>query len=141
MSDNAATVRHALECLNSGDLDGFMAMHSPECRFSGYPADVKPNVEGVRGYYAALLAGIASLEIDPIDLFAAGERVVVRYNITGDHMGELFGRAKTGHSIAFEGLTIFYFQDGKVVFRVDRADDNALLTQIGIIPTPSSTSG
>lgn len=141
MTDNVATVRQALESLNNGDLDGYMSMYSPDCQFSGYPEDVKPDVEGVRGFYAAMLVGIPNLDIDPIDIFAAGERVVVRYLATGDHMGDLMGRPRTGHSIAFEGVTILYFQEGKVSYRVNRGDDIALLTQIGVIATPSSTSG
>jgi hypothetical protein len=49
------------------------------------------------------------------------------------------GRRASGHSIAFEGLMILYFQEGKVQHCVVRADDIALLTQLGIIETPSST--
>jgi predicted ester cyclase len=141
MTDIAGIVRQGLDCINAGDLDGYMSMYSPECQFVGYPEDVKPTFEGVKGFYGQLLSGIAALNVDPIDLFAAGQRVVVRYNITGDHMGELFGRPSTGHSIAVEGLTILYFQDDKVVFRINRTDEIALLTQIGVIATPSSTSG
>ncbi len=141
MSDNVAAVERAIECLNKGDLDGYMSLYSDDAQFVGYPEDVAPNVKGVRAFYAALREGIPELEIEAIDIFAAGARVVVRYNVTGDHDGPLMGQQRTGHAIAFEGLTILYFSDGKVVHRVNRADDIALLTQIGIIPTPSSTSG
>jgi len=141
MTDNAAIVRQALEALNSGDLEGYMSMYLPECQFVGYPADVQPTYEGVKAFYAELLSGVGGLHIEPIDLFAAGQRVVVRYVMTGDHNGELLGQPRTGHAIAVEGLTILYFQDDKVGFRVNQADTMALLTQIGIIATPSSTSG
>ena len=141
MTDIAGIVRQALDSINSGDLDGYMSMYAPDCQFIGYPSDVKPTFEGARGFYAALMSGIPNLTVEPIDLFAAGQRVVVRYNITGDHMGELFGSAATGHSIAVEGLTILYFQDDKVAYRINRTDEIALLTQVGIIATPSSTSG
>jgi predicted ester cyclase len=141
MSDNVAAVEQALECLNKGDLDGYMSLYSDDAQFVGYPPEVPPNVKGVRAFYTELLAGIPDLEIEAIDIFAAGARVVVRYNVTGNHDGELMGQPRTGHAIAFEGLTILYFSEGKVVHRVNRADDMALLTQIGIIPTPSSTSG
>lgn len=141
MTDTVAIVRQALECINSGDLEGYMSMYSPDCQFVGYPAEVKPTYEGVKGFYGELLTGIGGLHIEAIDLFAAGQRVVVRYVLTGDHNGELLGQARTGHAIAVEGLTILYFQDEKVGFRVNQADNLALLTQIGIIATPSSTSG
>ncbi len=141
MSENVAAVEAALECLNKGDLDGYMALYSADAQFVGYPADVPANVAGVKAFYAGLLAGIPDLDVEAIDIFAAGARVVVRFAITGHHEGELLGAARTGHAISFEGLTILYFQDGKVAHRVTRSDENALLVQIGIIPTPSSTSG
>lgn len=141
MTDNVATVANAIACLNKGDLDGYMSMYSPDAGFVGYPPDFPPTFDGIRAFYAALLVGIPQLTIETIDLFAAGQRVVARYNVTGDHEGELMGAARTNHAVAFEGLTILYFDEGKVVHRVNRADDIALLTQIGIIPTPSSTSG
>ena len=139
MGENAATVEQALDALNSGDLDGYMSMYSREAQFVGYPDDVPPNFGGIREFYAALLEGIAELNVEPIDLFEAGQRVVVRYNVTGSHQAELMGSPRTGHAVAFEGLTILYFQDGKVVHRVNRADEMAFLTQIGIIPVPSET--
>ncbi|HUR74724.1 MAG TPA: ester cyclase [Sporichthya sp.] len=141
MSENVAAVEQALECLNKGDLDGYMALYSDDAQFVGYPADVQPNVAGVRAFYAELLSGIPDLDVEAIDIFAAGARVVVRYSITGNHQGDLMGVPRTGHAIAVEGLTILYFADGKVAHRVNRADDVALLTQLGIIPTPSSTAG
>lgn len=141
MSENVAAVEAALECLNKGDLDGYMALYSAEAAFVGFPADVPPNVAGVRAFYAELLAGIPDLNVEAIDLFAAGARVVLRYAVSGHHEAELMGSPRTGHAISFEGLTILYFQEGKVAHRVTRSDENALLVQIGIIPTPSSTSG
>ncbi len=141
MSDNVATVEQAIERLNSGDLEGYMAMYSPEARFVGYPADVPPTYDGVRGFYGDLLRAVTSFSVEPIDIFAAGQRVVVRYLVGGDHTGELLGAPPTAHQLAVEGLTILYFnEDGKVVHRVNRLDDVAFLNQIGIIPTPGATS-
>lgn len=140
MSDNVATVEQAIECLNSGDLEGYMSMYSPGARFVGYPAEVPPTYEGVRAFYGDLLRAVKNLSIEPIDIFAAGQRVVVRYLVGGDHTGELLGAPPTSHQLAVEGLTILYFDDGKVVHRVNRLDDLAFLNQIGIIPTPGATS-
>lgn len=140
MSDNVATVQQAIECLNSGDLDGYMAMYSPAARFVGYPVEVPPTYDGIRAFYGDLLRAIKNLSIEAIDIFPAGQRVVVRYLVGGDHVGELLGAPPTAHQLAVEGLTILYFDEGKVVHRVNRLDDLAFLNQIGIIPTPGATS-
>lgn len=141
MGDNVATVEQAIGCLNSGDLEGYMSMYSPEARFVGYPAEVPPTYAGVRAFYAELLRAVKNFSVEPIDIFAAGQRVVVRYLVGGDHTGELLGAPPTSHQLAVEGLTILYFDDdGKVLHRVNRLDELAFLNQIGIIPTPGATS-
>lgn len=140
MSDNVATVQQAVERLNSGDLDGYMSMYSPAARFVGYPVEVPPTFDGIRAFYGDLLRAIENLSIEAIDIFPAGQRVVVRYLLGGDHTGELLGAPPTAHQLAVEGLTILYFDEGKVVHRVNRLDDLAFLNQIGIIPTPGATS-
>ena len=140
MSDNVARVEQAIGCLNSGDLDGYMSMYSPAARFVGYPAEVPPTFDGVRAFYADLLAAIRELEIESIDMFAAGERVVVRYLLTGYHDGALLGSEATGHQLSVEGLTILYFTDGQVLHRINRLDEVAFLNQIGVIATPGATS-
>jgi predicted ester cyclase len=140
MSDNVATVQQAIERLNSGDLDGYMSMYSPAARFVGYPVEVPPTFDGIRAFYGDLLRAIENLSIEAIDIFPAGQRVVVRYLLGGDHTGELLGAPPTAHQLAVEGLTILYFDEGKVVHRVNRLDDLAFLNQIGIIPTPGATS-
>jgi hypothetical protein len=140
MSDNVATVEQAIGCLNNGDLDGYMSMYSPDARFVGYPAEVPPTYDGIRAFYADLLRAIGQLEIEAIDIFAAGQRVVVRYLLTGYHDEELLGSPATKHQLAVEGMTILYFDGGKVVHRINRLDDLAFLNQIGVIPTPGATA-
>lgn len=141
MSDNVATVEQAIGCLNSGDLEGYMSMYSPEARFVGYPVEVPPTYAGVRAFYAELLGAVKNFSVEPIDIFAAGQRVVVRYLVGGDHTGEFMGAPPTSHQLAVEGLTILYFgDDGKVLHRVNRLDELAFLNQIGVIPTPGATS-
>lgn len=140
MSDNVATVEQAIGCLNSGDLEGYMSMYSPEARFVGYPAEVTPTYDGVRAFYGDLLRAVKDFSIEPIDIFGAGQRVVARYLVGGEHIGELLGAPPTAHQLAVEGLTILYFDEGKVVHRVNRLDELAFLNQIGIIPTPGATS-
>ncbi|GAA0632641.1 hypothetical protein GCM10009547_40580 [Sporichthya brevicatena] len=140
MSGNVAIVEHAIECLNNGDLEGYMSMYSPDAQFVGYPAQVPPTYEGVKAFYADLLRALGRFEVETIDLFGAGERVVARFTLSGFHDEELLGAEPTKHGVSIEGLTILYFVDGKVMHRVNRIDELSFLNQIGIIPTPGATS-
>ncbi len=71
------------------------------------------------------------------DIVADGERVAVRFTLTGTHTGDLLGAPGTGAAIDVEGITIVEFRDGQVVERWNRLDEAALLAQIGAPPGPA----
>lgn len=72
--------------------------------------------------------------IDAQDLLTDGDRVAVRFTLTGTHTGELFGAPATDARIDAEGITIVRFSGDRVVERWNRLDDIAFLTQIGAMP-------
>jgi len=49
------------------------------------------------------------------DVFAEGDKVVVRWRTTGTHLGELAGVPPTGRQVEFTGITIYRMADGKSV--------------------------
>ncbi len=67
-------------------------------------------------------------------LVAEGDKVVVRWTVTGTHKGEYFGVPPTGKSIKFTGITIYRIADGKIVEIWWAYDALGLLQQIGVIP-------
>jgi predicted ester cyclase len=48
------------------------------------------------------------------DLFAAGDRVVLRLTTHATHRGEFNGIAATGRPVVFTALVIYRFRDGKI---------------------------
>lgn len=49
------------------------------------------------------------------DLSAEGDAVVVRWTLTGTHLGEYDGVAPTNKAVKSTGITIYHFADGKIV--------------------------
>ena len=98
MSDHASTIASAVQLLNAGDVDGYVTtLYAPEAVFHGFPPAFAPDRDGITGFFRALLAGVPDATISAQDLFADGDRVAVRFTLTGTHAGELFGMHRPGH--------------------------------------------
>ena len=62
-----------------------------------------------------------------------GEFVVGRWTATGNHTGPFGAMAPTGQPIAFSGVNIFRFENGKVAEIWNHRDDLGLMTQLGAV--------
>ena len=71
------------------------------------------------------------------DLLTDGDRVAVRFTLTGTHSGELFGVPASGARVGVDGITILRFRDDRCAERWNRLDDIAFLSQIGAMPAAS----
>jgi predicted ester cyclase len=69
------------------------------------------------------------------DAIAAGDKVVVRWHLTGTHQGELLGIAPTGKPLSFTGITIHRLVDGKIAELWVEEDWLGALRQLGVDPT------
>lgn len=135
MSEHATTIATAVGRLNAGDVDGYITtLYAPEAVFHGFPPAFSPDRDGIAEFFRALRAGMPDATIAAEDLLTDGDRVAVRFTLTGTHTGELFGAPATGTRIDAEGITIARFSGDRVVERWNRLDDIAFLTQIGAMP-------
>ena len=76
------------------------------------------------------------------DIFAEGDKVVVRWTVRGTHRGNIEIGAPmritippTGKQISFVGMDIFHFRGGKIVEAWRIWDRLGLLQQLGVVPT------
>jgi predicted ester cyclase len=70
------------------------------------------------------------------DLFGKGDKVVVRYTLSGTHKGPYMGISPTGKKITFERIIIFKVVGGKVAEAWGINDTYGLMQQLGAIPAP-----
>ena len=133
--DHTATIANAIDKLNVGDVHGYVrSLYAPECVFHGFPDAFPPTRDGIADFFTMLIAAVPDARVSARDVVVDGDRVALRFALTGTHVGELFGAAGTGRTLEVEGITLVRFVDGLVAERWNRLDDMALLTQLGALP-------
>ena len=68
------------------------------------------------------------------DTVAAGEKVALRWTMTGTHEGSVVGEEPTGRSIKLAAIEIDRFEDGQLVETWTQTDVLGLLEQVGAMP-------
>jgi steroid delta-isomerase-like uncharacterized protein len=74
------------------------------------------------------------------DIFAEGDKVVVRWTVHGTHRGNIEiptvgAIPPTGKQISFAGMDIYHFRGGKIVEGWRYWGSLQLLQQLGLVPT------
>jgi predicted ester cyclase len=102
-------------------------MHDPQVAADDGPDGVAAAVStyqtGVNGHW----------EIN--DIFSSGDKVVVRWTGTGEHVAEVNGIAPTGNRIDVSAISIHRMEDGRIAETWEVWDTLGFLQQIGVVPT------
>jgi steroid delta-isomerase-like uncharacterized protein len=64
------------------------------------------------------------------------DRVLVQYDVTMTHEGELMGVEATGESVDVTGMVLYRFEDGRIAEGWINYDALGIMQQIGAVPTP-----
>jgi len=76
----------------------------------------------------------AHLTID--DMVAEGNKVVIRWTLTGTHKGEFMGIPPTNKKVKVWGISIDRVAGGKFVETWERSDDLGFMQQLGLVLKP-----
>ena len=86
--------------------------------------------EEFRAVRDTLLGAFPDLHVTVEDTVAEGDRVVVRWRVTGTHGGDHLGITATDEAVDFRGLTWMRFAGGKLVEGWDAWNQGALLDRL-----------
>jgi ketosteroid isomerase-like protein len=110
--DDASTldlIRRFNEAFNRHDVDAIMALMTPDCVFdSTRPAPDGERLVGqdrIRAFWEAFFNRSPSARFDEEEIFAAGDRCVVRWR---------YGWIRDGEPGHVRGVDVFRVRDGKV---------------------------
>jgi predicted ester cyclase len=74
-----------------------------------------PGPEGMKQALTYYHSASPELEATIDDIFAAGDRVALRWSARGTHLGEWLDVPPTGHHFTMSGITIYRLAEGKAV--------------------------
>ena len=134
--ESEAVVRRAFdEVANKGDMRTVEEIIAPEFvrhDLAGGPDTAGP--DGVKRLIAGLRTGFPDLQTTIEDIFADGEKVVVRFTARGTQSGPFMGIAPTGREAAWSGVNIYRVSGGRIRETWQLADGLGLLRQLGAAP-------
>jgi len=110
----------------------YFDLYSEDVVLHGYDG-VEPGRQSVRRFYAALWSASPDAAVRVEDIFECGDKLAVRFVMTGTHRGEFNGVPASGRPVSLPGITILRFADGKCVERWSVADFLKLMAQIGAL--------
>lgn len=76
------------------------------------------------------LTGFPDLAVKNIAVISEGDLVVIQWQAEGSHQGEFKGINPTGKRVSYAGVTIYRFQEGKIVEYWAYLDMQHLLEQL-----------
>jgi steroid delta-isomerase-like uncharacterized protein len=130
-SENKEFIRkyYTIDGRTEAGLKQYLDAHDPEYKTHSVMGDM--NLAQTKQTNLAMLAAFPDLKFDIHDMFAEGDRVVVRYTITGTNQGSYMGAPPTGKKISLNGISIYKIAGGKLAESWGVYDRLSLMQQLG----------
>jgi steroid delta-isomerase-like uncharacterized protein len=137
MTDNARTLTSFMESVwNTGDaeaVDRFLADQYVIHSDPGDPWDgATLSRDGFKKRLLASRAPFPDLRFDITEAVAEGDRVAIAWRMHGTHTGALGPYPPTGRRIDVQGMTVYYFRDGRITGHRQVVDRVTVANQLGL---------
>jgi steroid delta-isomerase-like uncharacterized protein len=136
--ENATLIRRFfLGIFQDRDLALADTLVSPDFlwHFVGQPEPFR-GPDGVRQVATLYHTAFPDLQVTVDDVFAADEKVGMRWSSTGTHQGDLAGVPPTHRTMRTGGINVWRVVDGRVVEGWLAWDQLGMLQQLGVLPAP-----
>jgi len=97
------------------------------------------DTQGIKDYKQSMsefYSAFPDVHVTLDDMVAEGDRVAVRFTLSGTHKGELMGTPPTNKKVTIREIGIIRVAGGKFVESWMRYDTLDLMQQLGLVPTP-----
>ncbi len=133
--DNTALVRRFVEEVwNKGNMSTCDELLAPKVKLHDPLMGDVDGIEASRQHVRALRTAFPDLHTQIDEIGALGDKVYVRWTVTGTHKGTLMGVAPTNRRGMIQGITINRFDNGKIVDTFYAWDVYKLIEQLGLLP-------
>ncbi len=137
---NLATVRRFFDEIHHHRLNVLNEFCAPDyvVHFPGTPGPLSR--EAIKPVWEQFFAAFPALSHTIEDIFADGDRVVIRMKIEGVQTGEFMGLPPTGRAISMSSINFVRCVDGLIVEQWNNYDALGMLQQLGAIPSPQTAT-
>jgi ketosteroid isomerase-like protein len=126
--------------INSGDFDSAMTVFDPDCE-TVTPNGPIQDAAGLRALGEAFHTAAPDNRIKALQMYEAGDTIIVEGVYSGTHTGPLVGPAgtipATGRAFSFPFCDVLRARDGKFVTHHIYWDNVTFLAQLGQLPPAS----
>ena len=130
--DTVSLLRRYMDACGGSDLAALDDILSPD--FVGHDPDMPP-IRGRDEFKKMILAcPFGEMQTEIADVFGDESRGVIRWHVTGTHVGEVLGVPPTGKTITFDGVEVVHIDNGKITESWWYWDALGLAKQLGALP-------
>lgn len=97
-------------------------------------SDERVSREGFRAHWNAFHSAIANLHVAVEDVLSDGPSAVVKWRLTGTHVGEGLGAPPSGRPVDFTGVTWLKFREGQFVWGFDKWNRGEVMASLMQVP-------
>lgn len=134
---NKAVVRQLIdEAWNKGNLSVIDELLSPDYVLHVEAPGARKDREGYKQAVSMYRSAMPDFQFTIDDMFAEGDKVVIRCTMTGTHEGELMGTPPTAKTLTMTAISIRHFENGKIVEEWVETNMLGFMQQMGVIPSP-----
>ena len=132
MNTNRQLIEQFLQFINTGDAAIGKPIISDDVIFYA-PTSPEPmkGFEGYMGVLAMMRGAMPDIQWKIEETISEGDKILVRYTMTGTQTQPLMGMPATGKKICVTAMNIYEFKDEHGL-----PDMFSLLMQLGVIPVP-----
>jgi steroid delta-isomerase-like uncharacterized protein len=130
-ANKAVVMRVVEEMWNRGDDAAVEELIAPDMVEHGAFGAGTGGRDDARATVARFRAAFPDLVLEPEDLIAEGDRVVLHWTGRGTHGGEFMGVPPSGAAVTARGLDIYRLAGGRVVEHWGYPDVPGLMAQLG----------
>jgi steroid delta-isomerase-like uncharacterized protein len=96
--------------------------------------------EGIVAWFSNMFRAVPDFAMEVVDLVADGDKVVVRWHLTGTFTGDarFEGALATGESLDVTGSDMLTVRDGKIVHNDAYMNGMEIARQLGVLPPQGS---
>lgn len=132
IEENKALVRQAYDALNHSGLKAWYEYVTPDHKVHYTDADM--SLEQDKQFNTMFYEAFPDAQGTIKDMVAEGDRVAMRVNWRGTHIGKWMDISPTGNELDITNTAIFRISDGKLAEIWATTDNLRFMQQIGVIP-------